>query len=264
MDLDLKDRVAMVAAATKGLGLASAETLLDEGARVSLCGRDLSTVSAVVAKLAERHGKDRVLGSAADVARKEDLCRWHEDTIRTFGEPSILVTNTGGPPVARFLSLSEADWQSGIESTLFNVIRLCHLVIPAMQSAGWGRIVHLTSLVAKQPVDELTISSTLRAGLSGLTKTLSNQLAKNGITVNAILTGHVLTGRQEHLAEVRAKDRNTTVDAILAESAAAVPIGRFGTPHEIGDVVAFLCSPRAAFLTGASIPVDGGQIKTTM
>lgn len=264
MDLQLGDRVAMVAAATRGLGRACAESLLAEGACVSICGRDAARVQEIVDELGRAHGAGRVMGLAADVTQRDELTAWHDATVAAFGAPAILVTNTGGPPVARFLQLSEADWQAGVDSTLLNVVRLCRLVLPAMQAARWGRIVHLTSLVAKQPADELTISSTLRAGLSGLTKTLANQVAKDGITVNAILTGNVLTDRQTHLAEVRAADRGTTVDAVIAEAAAAVPIGRFGTPQEIGDVVAFLCSPRAAFVTGVSLPVDGGQIKATM
>ena len=261
MDLALEHRIAMVAAATSGLGFACAESLVAEGAHVSLCGRDPQRVADAVARLG---GDDRAFGFVADVSSADDLGRWHAATVEHFGDPSVLVTNTGGPPVARFADLDEAKWREGIESTLFNVIRLCKLVLPAMQRARFGRIVHLTSLVAKQPQDELTISSTLRAGLSGLTKTLANQVAKDGITVNAILTGQVLTGRQHHLAEVRARDRGATVEAMLAESAASVPSGRFGEPREVGDVVAFLCSARAAFITGVSLPVDGGQIKATM
>lgn len=264
MDLHLKDKVAMVAAASSGLGFACAEALLEEGARVSICSRDQAKLGDAAAKLASRFGEERVAATIVDVTRAEQLAHWHQMTIEQLGTPTILVRNTGGPPVARFLELDEAAWEAGIASTLMNVVRLCKLVIPGMQSAKWGRIVHLTSLVAKQPQDELTISTTLRAGLSGLTKTLSNQVAKDGITVNAILTGQVLTGRQEHLAEVRAQSRGATVEAMLAESAASVPIGRFGTPREVGDVVTFLCSPRAAFLTGVSLPVDGGAIKATM
>lgn len=264
MDLALKDKVAMVAAASSGLGFACAEALLEEGARVSICSRDQGRLGDAASRLAQRFGESRVAAEIVDVTRAEDLHHWHQVTVEQLGAPTILITNTGGPPVARFMELEETAWQAGIDSTLMNVVRLCKIVIPGMRAAHWGRIVHLTSLVAKQPQDELTISSTLRAGLSGLTKTLANQVAKDGITVNAILTGQVLTGRQEHLAEVRAQARNTTVEAMLAESAAAVPIGRFGTPREIGDVVAFLCSPRAAFLTGVSLPVDGGQIKATM
>jgi 3-oxoacyl-[acyl-carrier protein] reductase len=161
------------------------------------------------------------------------------------------------------MQLSDEQWAAGVESTLMNVVRLSRLVIPGMQARRWGRIVHLTSLVAKQPADDLTISSTLRAGLSGLTKTQSNQLGRDGITVNAILTGHVLTGRQEHLAELRCKERGITREEYFAAQAAEIPVGRLGEPREIGEVVAFLCSERAGFVTGVSLAVDGGNVKST-
>lgn len=244
----------MVAAASKGLGRACAEALAAEGCRVSICARNAADLEAVTA------AEVRVV---ADVARAEDLARWHAETEARLGPVDILVTNTGGPPVARFMDLDDAKWASGVESTLMNVVRLSRLVIPGMKARKWGRIVHLTSLVAKQPVDELTISSTLRAGLSGLTKTQSNQLGRDGITVNAILTGHVLTGRQEHLAEVRCKERGITREQYFAAQAAAIPVGRLGEPREIGEVVTFLCSTRASYITGVSLSVDGGLVSTT-
>jgi 3-oxoacyl-[acyl-carrier protein] reductase len=137
------------------------------------------------------------------------------------------------------------------------------MVIPGMQQRKWGRIVHLTSLVAKQPTPVLTISSTLRAGLSALTKTLADQVAKDGITVNAVLPGHFLTDRQQHLAEVRASDRGITPQQYLDEAVKDIPMGRYGDPREFADVVTFLCSERASYVTGASIQVDGGYIRHT-
>jgi 3-oxoacyl-[acyl-carrier protein] reductase len=144
-----------------------------------------------------------------------------------------------------------------------NVVRLCRLAIPNMKSRRWGRIVHLTSLVAKQPAPILTISSTLRAGISGLTKTLSQELGKDGITVNALLPGHILTDRQIHLGEIRSKAEGYSLDEYLTRTAASIPTGRIGKPEEIGDAVAFLCSERAAYITGVSLQVDGGIIQST-
>jgi 3-oxoacyl-[acyl-carrier protein] reductase len=151
-----------------------------------------------------------------------------------------------------------------VESTLLNVVRLSRLVIPAMQQRRWGRLIHLTSLVAKQPVDELTISSTLRAGLSGLTKTLANQLGPDNITVNAVLMGHILTDRQYHLADVRAKERGITHAQYFAQQAAEIPLRRLGEAREVGEVVAFLASERASYVTGVSLQVDGGLIRGTL
>ncbi len=145
-----------------------------------------------------------------------------------------------------------------------NVVRLSRLVIPDMQKRRWGRLIHLTSLVAKQPMDELTISSTLRAGLSGLTKTMANQLGPDNITVNAVLMGHILTDRQYHLADRRVKERGITYEQYFEQAAKEIPLRRLGEPREVGEVVAFLASERASYLTGVSLQIDGGLIRGTM
>jgi 3-oxoacyl-[acyl-carrier protein] reductase len=259
MELGIRNRVAMVAAASKGLGRAMAEALAEEGCQVSLCSRSLDSLQPVVDAI----GADRALGVACDVSRADDLTRWYEATIARFGQADILITNTGGPPAAPFLKLSEEQWKDGIDSTLMNVVRLCRLVIPDMQSRAWGRILHLTSFVAKQPIELLTVSSTLRAGLSALTKTLADQVARDGITVNAILPGHFLTDRQRHLAELRAEQQGITPEQYLESSQAVIPMGRFGKPEELASVAAFLCSERASYVTGTSIQIDGGLYRGT-
>jgi 3-oxoacyl-[acyl-carrier protein] reductase len=263
MNLGIESRVAMVAAGSKGLGLATAIALAKEGASVSICARGREALDAAAAEIAEAGTHAKVRAVACDVTKPEQLRAWHERTVMELGAVDILVTNTGGPPAGTFVEIDEAKWREGIDLTLMNVVRLCHAVIPSMRERKWGRIVHITSLVAKQPTELLTVSSTLRAGLSGLTKTLATQLAPEGITVNALLPGHVLTDRQRHLNEVRAKARGGTAEEMQAEQVKHIPIGRFGRPEEIGETIAFLCSERAAYITGVSLQVDGGVISST-
>ena len=241
----------MVAAASKGLGRAIAEALAAEGCRLSVCARSIEAWS------------DDMLAVSCDVSKPEDLQRWYDETIQRFGQVDILVTNTGGPPAAPFAKLTEEQWKSGIDLTLMNVVRLCRIVIPDMQKRKWGRIVHLTSFVAKQPIELLTISSTLRAGLSALTKTLADQVARDGILVNAVMPGHFLTDRQRHLGEIRAEQQGITLEEYFARTEAAIPLGRYGRAEELANVVAFLCSERASYVTGTSIQIDGGLVRST-
>lgn len=261
MDFGLKGRVAMVAAASKGIGKACALAMAQEGCKVSICSRDAKTLMET-GKEIEAFSDAMVL--VADVSSAHSLENWYQATVESFGQVDILITNTGGPPVSRFMQLTDEQWLAGVESTVMNVVRLSRLVIPGMQQRRWGRIIHLTSLVAKQPVDELTISSTLRAGLSGLTKTMANQLGPENITVNAVLMGHILTDRQYHLADVRVKERGITHEKYFEQQATEIPLRRLGEPREVGEVVAFLASERASYLTGVSLQVDGGLIRGTM
>jgi 3-oxoacyl-[acyl-carrier protein] reductase len=261
MDLGLKGRVAMIAAASKGIGKACALALAQESCKVSICSR---TSKVLMETGKELESLTETIGLVTDVSSPRGLENWYQATVETFGQVDILVTNTGGPPVSRFLQLTDEQWLAGVESTLMNVVRLSRLVIPGMQQRKWGRIIHLTSLVAKQPVDELTISSTLRAGLSGLTKTMANQLGPDNITVNAVLMGHILTDRQQHLADVRTKEQGITHEQYFERQSAEIPLRRIGEPREVGEVVAFLASERASYVTGVSLQIDGGIIKGTM
>jgi 3-oxoacyl-[acyl-carrier protein] reductase len=258
MDFRIANRVAMVAAASKGLGLATAQSLAREGCRLSICSRSEEALEE-----AKRAIGGDVLAVACDVSKPGDLQRWVDATRERFGAIDILVTNTGGPPAAKFLALSEEQWREGIDGVLMNVVRVCRMVIPEMQQRKWGRIVHITSLVAKQPMEILTISSTLRAGLSALTKTMAEQLAPDNILVNAVLPGQIATDRQIVLNEARAKDQGVSYDDFVSRVTQTIPLRRLGRPEEIGDVIAFLCSAPASYLTGVSLQVDGGLIKST-
>jgi 3-oxoacyl-[acyl-carrier protein] reductase len=258
MDLGISGRVAMVAAASKGIGKAIALALAEEGCRVSICARSQENLATARHDLEALIGPNEVLTVPADVSRAEDLENWVKRTVDRFGTIDILVTNTGGPPAARFMELSDDQWESGFQSTLMNVVRLCKLTIPVLQEKGWGRIIHVTSLVAKQPSDDLTISTTLRTGISALTRTMANQLARDGILVNAVLPGNTLTDRQTHLANIRAQAQGITTEEAMKRSASAIPLGRMAEPREIADAVVYLASERASYITGVSLLVDGG------
>jgi 3-oxoacyl-[acyl-carrier protein] reductase len=263
MDLGIRGRTAMVAAASKGLGRAIARVLVREGARVSIAARHAASLAEAERDLLASVAGAEVLAVPVDVTRADDLVRWHALTRERFGDPALLLTNTGGPPAGRFQELDEAAWRAGVDATIMNVVRLCHVVLPAMRERRYGRIVHLTSFVAKQPLGLLTISSTLRAGLSALTKAMATEFAPEGVTVNAILPGHFLTDRQIEINELRARAAGVTREAWEQTLLAGIPARRFGRPEELAEVAAFLLSEPAAYLTGTSIQVDGGLVGGT-
>lgn len=254
MDLGIGGQVAMVAAGSKGIGFAIAKMLIEEGCRVSLCGRTEETVRSAAESIGAH-------GYVCDVSKAEDLGRWYGQTSQDLGTPTIVITNTGGPPAGSLDQMTDEQWQSGFDSTLMNVVRLVRLASPGMAQAKWGRFVHITSLVAKEPSRLLPISSTLRAGLMALTRLQATELAPNGITVNSILPGHTLTDRQRHLAEVIAEREGIDSEEALARQALTNPMGRIGDPDEIAAAAVFLCSLRAGFLTGVNLLVDGGAVK---
>ena len=260
MDLELGGKVAMVAAASKGIGRAVAESLAREGCAVSICSRSAEALARAAEAIEAGHPGAAVQTVPGDLAKAGDLEAWFRRAEERFGRVDILVTNAGGPPAARFEELTEAQWNDGVAGTLMNVIRLSRLVLPGMRSRRWGRIVHLTSFVAKQPMELLTVSSTLRAGISALTKTMANQVASDNVLVNAVLPGHVATDRQVELNQIRAKEAGISVEEYAAKSFAAIPLKRPAQPRELGDVVAFLCSERASYVSGVSLVVDGSLI----
>jgi 3-oxoacyl-[acyl-carrier protein] reductase len=263
VDLELAGRVAMVAAASKGIGRAIAESLAREGCRLSICARSGESLEAAREAIAREAPRAEIQTVACDLAKGADLERWHREAVERYGQVDILVTNAGGPPAAKFEALTEEQWRSGIDGTLMNVIRLCRLVLPGMRERRWGRIVHMTSFVAKQPADLLTVSSTIRAGISALTKTMANQVGADNVLVNAVLPGYVATDRQVELNTIRAKQEGVSLEEYTARNAQAIPLKRSARPRELGDVVAFLCSERASYVSGISLVVDGSLVAST-
>lgn len=253
MDLGIKGKVAMVAAASKGIGLATAKALAAEGCHVSICGRTEETLEAAAAEIGEE-----TRSYVVDVANAEDIEWWFEQTLNDLGPVDILVTNTGGPPAGPIGEMTDEQWQLGVDSTLMNVVRMVRQAKPSMVSRDWGRIVHISSLVARDPNELLPISSTLRAGLIAMAKLQARELAPYGITVNGVLPGHTLTDRQRHLAEIKAEKSGLTVEEALTIQAGTVPVKRLAEPEEIAAAVAFLCGQSASYITGQSLVVDGG------
>lgn len=246
----------MVAAGTMGIGLATAQALAEAGCKVAVCGRDKGRFNEALSLIGGVARAD-----VCDVSSAESIERWVATVQDAYGTVDILVTNTGGPPAGTWPDLTDEMWQSGFDATLMNIVRMVRMVSPGMQEQGWGRIVHVTSLVAVQPSEILAISSTLRSGIRALTRLQSDSLAPHGVTVNGVLPGHTLTDRQRHLAGIRADREGTSVEEALEAQGRSVPVGRLADPREIGDAVAFLCSQRASYITGVSLVVDGGLVR---
>jgi 3-oxoacyl-[acyl-carrier protein] reductase len=260
MDLGLKNKVALVAAASQGLGRASAVALAREGACVVICSRSEEKIKKAAAEIASQTGTT-VVPVAADVSNAQDIVRFVQTAVREFGKVDVLVNNAGGPPTGHILNLPDDEWARGVQLTLMSVIRMVREVLPHMQKQRWGRIISIVSIAAKQPINELLISSTLRPGILGLTKVLANQYAADNITVNTVCPGLILTKRQEELSVSRAADRKMTLEEYLEESARTIPAGRLGRPEEVGDVVTFLASEQASYINGVNLLVDGGSAK---
>ncbi len=249
-------RVALVCAASKGLGRASAEALARDGFRVAICARGAVALAETAAAIKAAGGD--VLSIPADLSRAADVQRLLDTTVKTFGGLDVLVTNTGGPPSGPFMTLDEQTWAEAIDSLLLSVVRLCRGAIPHMQARGGGRIINITSISVKQPIDGLVLSNALRSAVTSLAKTLSVELAPHNILVNCVAPGYTRTGRVVELSEQAAVREGTTPHAIEQRTIAGIPLGRMGEPKEFGEVVAFLASPAASYVTGVTIPVDGG------
>ncbi|HEX5706522.1 MAG TPA: SDR family oxidoreductase [Pyrinomonadaceae bacterium] len=260
MDLGLKDRVALVAAASAGLGLAVARELAREGAHVFLCSRDEARAARAAESIARETGA-RVAGVAADVTSDEDMRRFVELARERAGRIDICVTNAGGPPAGTFDAADLDAYRRAFELTTLSAVRLARLVIPEMRAQRWGRFINITSTSAKQPIMGRLLSNTLRAGLTGWAKTLAAEVAPEGVTVNNVAPGTTLTEKQAEHAERDARLRGTTKEEVIESWTREIPMRRLARPEEIAAAVAFLASERASYITGVTLQVDGGLIK---
>lgn len=263
MDLGLRGRVALVAAASKGLGRAVAFELALEGAKVAICAREPRALEATAADIRASTGAE-VLAVPADVSKVADVERLVNETLARFGQVDILVNNSGGPKPGTFDALDAAAWQSAAEITLFSAVELTRRLLPGMKQRRWGRILNVTSITVKQPIGNLMLSNSLRAAVTGWARSLANEVAADGVTVNNLLPGYTRTDRVEELARLAVEREGITTEQYYDRLRRDIPMGRVAEPQEFAALAAFLASERASYITGTSIPVDGGWIRALM
>ena len=263
MDLGMRDKVALVAASSQGLGLAVARELAAEGAKLVMCARNEATLQQAADSIAEATGVE-TLAVPGDLTHSADIKRIVDSGIDRFGHIDILVTNSGGPPSGTFETFTNDDWESAVVGLLTSVTEMTRMVLPGMKARGWGRILCITSIAAKQPVDGLMLSNSIRAAVTGFCKTLSNEIAAHGVTVNTILPGYTATERVQDLADAMAAREGVDPAEIRARWESEIPMRRLAQPEEFAAVAAFLVSERASYITGSSIAVDGGWIRSLL
>ena len=262
MDLGLKDRVALVAASSRGLGKAVALGLAREGAKLALCART-ETVLKETADEIRAQTQAEIWARGVDVTDDVQVRGFVEETVRRFGRIDICVANAGGPPSKTFAETSIDDWRAAVELNLLSTVSMAHAVLPGMRQRRWGRFIAITSVSVKQPVEGLILSNSVRAAVSGLVKTLANEYGPYNVLVNNVCPGYTATARLEALAARLAQAEPAPLEKVKERWAAQVPLRRLGEPEEFANLVVFLASERASYITGVSIAVDGGLVKGT-
>lgn len=260
MDTGLKNKTVLITAASMGIGKAVAELFAQEGCRIAISSRSKENLLSTVREIKEKYHVD-AFWSVCDLNKLKDIENSFTAVTEHLGNVDILVNNCGGPVPGLFQQLDEEDWKSAYDQVFMSAVRFSKLVLPGMMAKYWGRIINLTSISVKQPVDNLMLSNSLRAGVTGFTKSLSNEVAKFNITVNSVAPGMTLTSRLYELAVVEAKEKGKSHEEILVEMAKRIPLNRLARPEEIASVAVFLASKQAGYVTGTTIQVDGGYVK---
>jgi 3-oxoacyl-[acyl-carrier protein] reductase len=260
MGLGLENKVALVAASSKGLGLGVARALALHGAKVSLCSRHAEEVEVAARKIRDETGAE-TLAAACDVTKPDEINRWIQRTVDQWGIVYALLVNAGGPPSGFFKDLTDDQWRGAFELTLLSAIRLIRTAIPHMKEGG--SVLAITSYSINTPIEALALSTVMRSGVAALLKTLAEELAPDGIRVNNLVPGRILTDRTTHLDQNAAQRRGISFEEVRAETIQRIPLGRLGTTEEFGNAAAFLLSPAASYITGATLRADGGLVRST-
>jgi 3-oxoacyl-[acyl-carrier protein] reductase len=257
MDMGIKGKTAVVCGASRGLGRACADVLAAEGVNLVLCSRNFENIFNAARSISETFGVETV-PIAADISLPESPEKVAHEAIKKFGGIDILINNAGGPPPGTFDITGDDNWEKAFNLTLMSAVRMTRAVLPYMKEKKWGRIVNLTSISVKQPIQNLLLSNSLRSAVIGMAKTLSQEAGHHNILVNNIATGNFDTERLRSIFSARAKARNISEEQALKEAESSIPLGRLGKPEELAWLVTFLASERASYITGSTIQVDGG------
>jgi len=267
MNLGLNNKVALVLASSKGLGLACAKLFYSEGANLIVCSRsieNLETATKEITKYSTPKLNNDILTLKVDLNDEEQISVLIKEAIKKFGRIDILVHNAGGPPSAPFKKISQEDWQNSINLNLLSFIRVSELVLPIMQRQRFGRIIAITSVSVKQPLNNLVLSNTTRLGVVGFAKTLANEYAKDNILVNVVCPGPTLTNRMKELIKAQMNETGKSEQEVMSFWLQNIPLGRLGHPEELANLVVFLASERASYITGTVVQVDGGFVKSSL
>ena len=263
MDLGLKGRVAIVAAASTGLGRAVAIEFAREGAEVAICARRAEELEKAASEIRKAGGRE-ALRQVCDVTDDSAIHKFVEAVENKFGRVDICVTNAGGPPSKKFLETTNEEWRRAVEMNLMSAVSFAREVLPRMRKNHWGRLITITSMSVKQPVEGLILSNSIRAAVAGLARTLANEFGADGITVNNVCPGYTATDRLNELADKRAAVAGLSREKIFEQMALQIPLGRIGKPEEFAAMVTFLASERASYITGTTTAVDGGWVKSLL
>jgi 3-oxoacyl-[acyl-carrier protein] reductase len=260
MDLKIKNKTALITGASAGLGFAAAKTLAEEGVKIAINSRSMENLQKAASEIEKQTGISPVCVDG-DISEEGIAEKIVERAVKELGPVDILVSNCGGPPAGMFMEHDKQTWKKSVDLTLLSAINLSRAVLPTMVEKKWGRIIFITSISVKQPIDNLIISNSLRAGVTGFAKSISNEYASHGITVNTVCPGYTETERLQSLAQHQSQAKNIKPEEVYAGWTQSVPAGRLGQPDELAALITFLASDRAAYITGTSLPVDGGYAK---